>query len=69
MLDMLIRRAVEDYGVDRVGAHVWTANTDALEWYQRRGFEEVSREEGYYRRLSPSAAVVIQRSVGAADLE
>jgi ribosomal protein S18 acetylase RimI-like enzyme len=69
MLQILIRRAVEDYGVDRVGAHVWTANTDALEWYRRRGFEEISREEDYYRRLSPSAAVVMQRSICAADLE
>jgi ribosomal protein S18 acetylase RimI-like enzyme len=69
MLQILIRRAVEDYGVDRVGAHVWTANEEGLEWYRRRGFGEVSREEGYYRRLSPSAAVVMQRKVGAADLE
>ncbi|KAF1827639.1 acyl-CoA N-acyltransferase, partial [Dissoconium aciculare CBS 342.82] len=61
MLRILVRRAIEDYGVSRVGAHVWSANTEGLEWYQRRGFEEISREEDYYRRLSPSSAVVMQR--------
>lgn len=68
MLNVLMKRAVHDYGITSVGAHVWEANQDGLEWYRKRGFEEVSREEGYYRRLKPSTAVVVQRRVGVMDL-
>ena len=51
-----------------VGAHVWEANKDGLEWYRKRGFREVGRENDYYRRLKPSGAVVVQRDVGVMDL-
>lgn len=68
MLHMLTKRAVENYGVSSVGAHVWEANTDGLDWYRKRGFREVAREEDYYRRLDPSRAVVVQRDVAVMDL-
>jgi ribosomal protein S18 acetylase RimI-like enzyme len=68
MLDNLIRSAVDDYNVTSVGAHVWEANEEGLEWYRKRGFKVVSREPGYYRRLSPSDAVVMLRDVGVMDL-
>lgn len=68
MLDVMTRRAVNDYGVSSIGAHVWEANSDALEWYRKRGFTELAREEGYYRRLKPQGAVVMQRRVGVMDL-
>ncbi|KAF2770432.1 acyl-CoA N-acyltransferase, partial [Teratosphaeria nubilosa] len=61
MLDILLKRAVEDYGITTVGAHVWEANTEGLEWYRKRSFQEVHREAEYYRRLQPSGAVVMQR--------
>jgi ribosomal protein S18 acetylase RimI-like enzyme len=68
MLDCLIRSAVDDYGITSVGAHVWEANEEGLEWYRKRGFREVSREVGYYRRLNPRDAVVMLRDVGVMDL-
>ena len=68
MLNMLSKRAVRDYGVTSIGAHVWEANLDGLEWYRKRGFREVGREVGYYRRLKPGTAVVMQRKVGVMDL-
>ncbi|KAM0722693.1 hypothetical protein Q7P37_002134 [Cladosporium fusiforme] len=68
MLDSLIRTAVDDYEITSVGAHVWTANEEGLEWYQKRGFREVNRETGYYRRLNPTDAVVMLRDVGVMDL-
>jgi ribosomal protein S18 acetylase RimI-like enzyme len=68
MLDNLIRSAVEDYEITSVGAHVWEANEEGLEWYRKRGFKVVSREPGYYRRLNPSDAVVMLRDVGVMDL-
>lgn len=63
LLDALVRRAAEKHGATRVGAHVWEANADGLAWYARRGFREVAREPGYYRRLSPSGAVVVEKGV------
>lgn len=68
MLDNLIRNAVDDYGITSVGAHVWVANEEGLQWYRKRGFKEVNREVGYYRRLNPQDAVVMLRDVGVMDL-
>ncbi|KFY38293.1 hypothetical protein V494_04417, partial [Pseudogymnoascus sp. VKM F-4513 (FW-928)] len=49
-------------------AHVWTENTEGLEWYKARGFEvEGGEVEGYYRKLTPDTAWVLRRRLGAAD--
>ena len=64
----MTRRAIEDYGISSIGAHVWEANQEGLEWYRKRGFREVNRESGYYRRLDPQGAVVMQREVAVSDL-
>ena len=49
-------------------AHVWTENTEALEWYAARGFK---REEmvihGYYRRLKPDTAWIFRRKLAPSD--
>jgi N-alpha-acetyltransferase 50 len=68
MLDIMIKRAVREHKITSVGAHVWEANEEGLEWYRKRGFREVGREEGYYRRLKPSTAWVMQRDVSVLDL-
>ncbi|KAK6436507.1 hypothetical protein LTR95_007304 [Oleoguttula sp. CCFEE 5521] len=68
LLDTLLLRAVKDYGIGSVGAHVWEANAEGLEWYRKRGFREVGREKGYYRKLKPDGAVVVRREVGVMDL-
>lgn len=68
MLDVIIKRAVNDYGIGSVGAHVWEANDEGLAWYRKRSFREVRREEGYYRRLKPQGAVVMMKDVGVMDL-
>lgn len=68
MLDVMVRRAVNDYGVGSVGAHVWEANEEGLAWYRKRGFKEIGVEEGYYRRLKPQGAVVMLKEIGVRDL-
>lgn len=68
LLHRLTKRAIDDYGISSIGAHVWEANQDGLEWYRKRGFREVAREDGYYRRLDPQGAVVMQRDVSVTDL-
>lgn len=68
LLQTILVRAVKEYGVKEVGAHVWEANEEGLLWYAKRGFREESKEEGYYRRLNPQGAVVLKRAVGVGDL-
>lgn len=68
MLEILMKRTVKDHGVTSVGAHVWEANVDGLEWYQKRGFREVGKEANYYQRLKPPGAVVVQRDISVVDL-
>ena len=68
LLQILTKRAIEDYGISRVGAHVWVANAEGLDWYTKRGFRELTKESGYYRRLDPQDAVVLQKDVGPSDL-
>ncbi|KAI5370421.1 putative GNAT domain, acyl-CoA N-acyltransferase [Septoria linicola] len=68
MLRAMMKKAANDHGTVRVGAHVWEANSDALAWYHKRGFREIKREPGYYRRLQPQDAIVVERDIGVMDL-
>ncbi|KAF2083606.1 acyl-CoA N-acyltransferase, partial [Saccharata proteae CBS 121410] len=68
LLRQVLRKAVTDHGVGAVTAHVWEANEEGLEWYRKRGFEVVAKEEGYYRRLSPSGAWLVRKRIRVEDL-
>jgi len=47
-----------------VQAHVHETNTEALEWYQKRGFTVQEKVvENYYRRLKPSGAWIVRMEV------
>ena len=69
LLDAVITTAIRKYDhVTSVHAHVWEANTDALEWYEKRGFEvEKGVVEGYYRKLRPTGARIVRRRLGVGD--
>ncbi|EMC94448.1 hypothetical protein BAUCODRAFT_35668 [Baudoinia panamericana UAMH 10762] len=68
LLNTLVARAINDHGIGSVGAHVWEANAEGLEWYRKRGFRKVGTELGYYRKLEPSGAILMRKEVGIADL-
>jgi len=68
LLATITARAIRKHGVTSVTAHVWEANEEALAWYAKRGFREVGKEEGYYRKLRPMGAVCLRRDVGVNDL-
>lgn len=52
---------VKHYNIRSVTAHVHEANEDALKWYESRGFKlKEGVIEGYYRRLTPSGARIVQ---------
>lgn len=55
----------DEIKAQQVYAHVWVANTEALEFYRKRGFDVTSGTTvtGYYRRLKPDAAKVVFKNV------
>ncbi|PQE24467.1 hypothetical protein CJF30_00009967 [Rutstroemia sp. NJR-2017a BBW] len=53
--------------IEGLYAHVWVENTDALEWYLKRGFEKGELVEGYYRRLRPQGAWLLRRRITVKD--
>lgn len=54
--------------VVEIYAHVWTENTDALEWYSKRGFKREERVlTGYYRKLKPDTAWILRRRILPSD--
>lgn len=67
LLDAVVQVGIRGYGITSVYAHVWEANTEALEWYRKRGFEVGELELGYYRRLKPAGARVVRRLLGVRD--
>ena len=40
--------------------HVWEANTEARQFYEKRGFQFVSRLENHYLNIDPPNAVYMQ---------
>lgn len=68
LLQEVVRRAVELHSVRCVTAHVWEANEEGLEWYKKRNFEILGKEEGYYRKLRPQGALLLRKWIGVGDL-
>lgn len=55
-------------GIKSLYAHVWTQNTEGLDWYKKMGFEREGKPvEGYYSRLTPSTAWVLRRQIGVGE--
>jgi ribosomal protein S18 acetylase RimI-like enzyme len=68
LLQAVVKQAVELHGVRSVTAHVWEANEEGLEWYKKRSFEVLEKEEVYYRKLKPQGAFLVRKWIGVGDL-
>ncbi|KAF2202099.1 acyl-CoA N-acyltransferase [Delitschia confertaspora ATCC 74209] len=68
LLQQVTSKAMRRYGVRSVTAHVWEKNEEGLEWYAKRGFEVIGKEEWYYRKLRPGGAMLVRRLVGVRDM-
>jgi ribosomal protein S18 acetylase RimI-like enzyme len=68
LLQSVVKKAVELHSVRCVTAHVWEANEEGLEWYKKRSFEILGKEEGYYRKLKPQGAFLVRKWIGVGDL-
>lgn len=68
LLHRIAVKASKEHGVKCITAHVWEANEEGLEWYKKRGFEIIGREDRYYGKLRPSGAVLVRKWIGIRDL-
>jgi ribosomal protein S18 acetylase RimI-like enzyme len=68
LLQAIAKKAVELHSVRCVTAHVWEANEEGLEWYKKRNFETLEKEEDYYRKLRPQGAFLVRKWIGVGDL-
>ncbi|CAO2651308.1 Nn.00g096050.m01.CDS01 [Neocucurbitaria sp. VM-36] len=68
LLQAVVKKAVEMHSVRCVTAHVWEANEEGLEWYKKRNFEILGKEDGYYRKLRPQGAFLVRKWIGVGDL-
>lgn len=57
----------EGSGVKSLYCHVWTNNTEGLDWYKKQGFRVDSTIDDYYQKLSPSSAHILRRDIGVLD--
>ncbi|KAF4445473.1 hypothetical protein FALBO_17181, partial [Fusarium albosuccineum] len=67
-VDNIIATAVSDpnLNVTSITAHVWTENEEGLKWYEGRGFQRDDQPiRGYYLKLRPDSAWLVNRPVGA----
>lgn len=68
LLQAIVKKAVDLHGVLSVVAHVWEANDEGLEWYKKRQFDILEKEEGYYRKLKPQGAFLVRKWIRVSDL-
>lgn len=68
LLQAVVKKAVELHSVRCVTAHVWEANEEGLEWYKKRNFETLGKENEYYRKLRPQGAFLVRKWIGVGDL-
>ena len=69
LLDNIVATIIKYHDrVSTIYAHVWEANHEALKWYERRGFV-VERDliKDYYRRLKPSGARIVRKTISIED--
>jgi ribosomal protein S18 acetylase RimI-like enzyme len=68
LLQAVVKKAVNLHSVRCVTAHVWEANDEGLDWYKKRNFEILDKEEAYYRKLKPQGAHLVRKWIGVGDL-
>lgn len=68
LLQGVVKKAVELHSVRCITAHVWEANDEGLDWYKKRSFEVLEKEDVYYRKLRPQGAFLVRKWIGVGDL-
>lgn len=68
LLQTVAAKAIDQHAVRCVTAHVWEANEEGLEWYKKRGFDIIGKEDVYYHKLKPPGAILVRKWIGVAEL-
>ncbi|XP_063716883.1 N-alpha-acetyltransferase 50-like [Symsagittifera roscoffensis] len=65
MLEHVFKLCEKFPDVEAVYLHVQLGNDSALEFYKKEGFEITNTVEGYYKRIEPSSAYVLEKVINS----
>jgi len=70
-LDVILRAAATHTKpkIGRIYLHVQVSNDSAKQFYDRHGFKENGIDEGYYKKITPSGAWVLERNIQPLESE
>jgi len=63
MLEHVMKCVEQDGNLDSIFLHVQVNNESAINFYKKFGFEIVSTEEHYYKRIEPANAHVLAKTL------
>lgn len=63
MLDHVLNYCKKDGDFECVYLHVQVNNESAIEFYKKFDFEIVEKKEAYYKRIEPSDAFVLKKTL------
>jgi ribosomal protein S18 acetylase RimI-like enzyme len=63
LLEHIMENARKDKTVSEVYLHVQTSNTDAKNFYEYHGFENVGVATNYYTRVDPPDAFILRKVI------
>ncbi len=63
MLELALAEAEERRDVTEAYLHVQVSNTEAVDFYVKRGFYVAETLQNYYRRIQPAHAVVLRKGL------
>ncbi|KAH7909045.1 N-acetyltransferase NAT13 [Hygrophoropsis aurantiaca] len=52
--------------ISRIYLHVQVSNDEAKKFYERHGFKEVGVHQGYYKKITPHDAWILEKDIGEA---
>jgi ribosomal protein S18 acetylase RimI-like enzyme len=55
--------------ITHIYLHVQVSNADARRFYERHGFQLVREIEGYYKKIEPRNAWLLEREIKIEDVE
>jgi N-alpha-acetyltransferase 50 len=64
----LVLKAADSHAkpkISKIYLHVQISNMDAKRFYEKHGFKEVGIHQGYYKKIEPHDAWILERTIVA----